>query len=439
MTQIAFLTLFLGLTLGSQPVELNVTGPVAAVEILLDGAPVARFDGPPWKGQIDFGQALLPHELVARALDEKGAEISRVRQWVNLPRPQAEVEILFEQGEEGRRVAGRLIWRSLTGESPAALAVTFDGEPLIPDSEGRIVLPAHDLETAHVLSVEARFSDFLVVRKDVAFGGELGDEVSTELTAVPIRLRPGQKLPPPEQMRGWFLSGGTPLTVAAVEEGPAELFVIRDLATSDALESLDRLGRSRSSFDEAKNPEFRRFFLMLGKEDTVHFIWPVPRSVSGDSGPVKLFPTSRPLGAQDGGLFWFLSRALPNVDDPGKQRLADAVAVGGLKALYGNRRRAVLLLLGKRPNDLSLSDPGRVRGYLEAIRVPLFVWTMDGAAAARVWGESVEVSSNSKMRKAFTRLEKELATQRIIWLDGRHLPQSIELSAAAAAVLEAVR
>ncbi|HSN88583.1 MAG TPA: hypothetical protein VL025_17610, partial [Thermoanaerobaculia bacterium] len=89
MTQIAFLTLFFGLTLGSQPVELTVTGPVAAVEILLDGAPVARFDGPPWSGRIDFGQALLPHELVARALDDQGTEVSRVRQWVNLPRSHA--------------------------------------------------------------------------------------------------------------------------------------------------------------------------------------------------------------------------------------------------------------------------------------------------------------------------------------------------------------
>jgi hypothetical protein len=426
MTQIAFLTLFLGLTLGSQPVELNVTGPVAAVELLLDGAPVARFDGPPWKGQIDFGQALLPHELVARALDETGTEISRVRQWVNLPRPHAEMEILFEHGEGGRRVAGRLIWRSLTGESPSALAVTFDGKPLIPDAEGRFVLPPHGLETAHVLSVEARFSGSLVARKDVAFGGELGDEVSTELTAVPVRLRPGEKLPPPERMRGWFLSGGKPLPVAAVEEGPAELFVVRDFAAVDALPRLDSGGGSR-------------FFLRLGEEDIVRFVLPVARVVSGSGLPSELFDMSRDLGAKDGGLLWFLNRFLPQVDDPGKQRLADAVAVGGLQALYGNRRRAVLLVLADRPTDLSRSNPALVRRYLESIRVPLFVWTLGDPASAGAWGEGVKVSSTAKMRKAFARLEKELATQRIIWLDGRHLPQSIELSAAAAAVLEPVR
>lgn len=441
MTQIAFLTLFLGLTLGPQPVELTVTGPVAAVEILLDGAPVARLGGPPWSGRIDFGPALLPHELVARALDEQGTEISRARQWVNLPRPPAEVEILFEQGAEGHRVAARLTWQSLTGESPSALAVTFDGKPLVPDAQGRIALPAYAPATAHVLSAELRFSGSLLARKDVAFGGELGDEVATELTAVPVHLRPGQKLPPPERMRGWFLSGGKPLTVAAVEEGPAQLFVVRDLTTGDALRKLDAGGKSRSVLSEAqRDAEYRRFLLMLGKEDTVRFVWPVARSVSGAGLPAELFDMSRDFGAEDGGLLWFLARSLPRVDNPWKQRLADAVAVGGLQALYGNRRRAVLLVLGQSPTDVSRSDPALVRRYLESIRVPLFVWTLgDPAVAGAAWAGGMEVSSIGKMRKAFTRLEKDLAAQRIVWLDGRHLPQSIELSPAAALVLNPVR
>ncbi|HSN88582.1 MAG TPA: hypothetical protein VL025_17605 [Thermoanaerobaculia bacterium] len=440
MTQIAFLTLFLGLTLGPQPMELTVTGPVAVVEILLDGAPVARFEEPPWSGRIDFGPALLPHELVARALDDQGTEISRVRQWVNLPRAPAEVEILFEQAPGGRRVAGQLIWRSRTGENPSAMAVTFDGEPLIPDAQGRIVLPPHDPETVHVLSAELRFSGSLVARKDVAFGGELGDEVSTELTAVPVRLRKGQRLPPPEQMRGWFLSGGRPLPVAAVEEGPAELFVVRDLTAWEELRNLETEGKSRSVLSEVqRNPQYRRFLLMLGKEDTVRFVWPVARSVTSAGLPAELFDMSRDLGSGDGGLLWFLSHLLPRVDNPGKQRLTDAVAVGGLQALYGNRRRAVLLVLGERPVDVSRSDPALVRRYLESIRVPFFVWTLgDPAVSGAAWGGGTEVSSLVKMRKAFARLEKDLEAQRIVWLNGRHLPQSIELSPAVAAVLAPV-
>jgi hypothetical protein len=43
------------------------------------------------------------------------------------------------------------------------------------------------------------------------------------------------------------------------------------------------------------------------------------------------------------------------------------------------------------------------------------------------------------MRKAFDHVEEELESQRIVWIDGRHLPQTIETSGEAAAVLELVR
>jgi hypothetical protein len=105
MAQIAFLTLFLGLTLGPQPIEVTVTGPVATIELRLDGAPAGLIAGPPWSGRIDFGQSLLPHELTARALDAQGQEIGRVQQWVNLPRSPAEVDVFLENGPAGRPVA----------------------------------------------------------------------------------------------------------------------------------------------------------------------------------------------------------------------------------------------------------------------------------------------------------------------------------------------
>src|ERR1044071_8929978 len=40
MVQIAFVTLLLGLVTGAQPVEVSVSGPVAAVELRLDGVAV---------------------------------------------------------------------------------------------------------------------------------------------------------------------------------------------------------------------------------------------------------------------------------------------------------------------------------------------------------------------------------------------------------------
>src|SRR6185436_1287352 len=215
MAQIAFLTLFLGLAAGSLPVELTVTGPVATVELLLDGAPAGRIVGPPWKGEIDLGPALAPHDLIARALDAQGNEIARVQQWLNLPRPPAEVDILLENGPAGRPAAARLTWQTVTGESPLAVAVTFDDKPLAVGADGRIRLPAWEPETSHVLTAVLRFSDALTARRDVVFGGRYGDQVATELTAVPVRVLPGKELPPPERMEGWFQAGGRPLRVAA--------------------------------------------------------------------------------------------------------------------------------------------------------------------------------------------------------------------------------
>lgn len=447
MAQIAFLTLFLGLTLGSQPIELTVTGPAAAVELLLDGAPAGRIAGPPWKGQIDFGASLLPHELVARALDSQGNEIGRVSQWVNLPRPPAEVDILLESGADGRPVAARLTWQSLTGESPSAVEVSFDDKPLVVGPDGRVKLPAWDPETSHVLSAELRFSGAFTARRDVAFGGRWGDQVSMELTAVPVRLRPGKKLPPPEGMQGWFVAGGRPVPVAAVEEdGPAELLVVRDPAAQPAFQkalsgAVSGAGKPRSVLDPAVElGEYRRYHMTLGKDDAVRFIVPTARAVPGSSLPAELFNTSRGFSADEGGLLWFLGRFVVPAGPSGPQRLSDAVAVAGLQTLVANHRRAVLLVLSETPQDASRSQPAMVRRYLEAIRVPLAVWTVGEVTAPEVapWGGAEEVSSFSRLRKAFNRLEKELESQAIVWIGGRHLPQSIGISADAAAVLELV-
>lgn len=132
---IAFLTLFLGLVSGRVPVELAATGAPAtpvilAVELLLDGTPAGRLAGPPFAGQVDFGKDLLPHHLVARGLDERGEEVARAEQWVNVPRPPAEVEAVPQPGPDGRTASVRLAFQSLTRETPVKVSATFDGSPL---------------------------------------------------------------------------------------------------------------------------------------------------------------------------------------------------------------------------------------------------------------------------------------------------------------------
>jgi hypothetical protein len=55
------------------------------------------------------------------------------------------------------------------------------------------------------------------------------------------------------------------------------------------------------------------------------------------------------------------------------------------------------------------------------------------------WGEVEDVSTYSKLQSALERLEENLQSQRIVWVEGGHFPAAVTLSPAAAEVLEPVR
>ena len=437
---IVFVTLLLGLISGPIPIQVTVEGPVAAVEYVLDGTVVGKAEYPPWSAKVDFGPELQPRELVARALDKDGNEIARATQWVNLPRPPAEVEIVLEGDAAGRPKAARLSWQSLISAQPVTLSVTLNGKPLLVREDRRVLLPAYDPKATQILTAEVAFAPGVVARKDVVFGGEWGSAVSTELTAVPVRVPEKAAPPTPESLQGRLTSGGRPLSVAAVDDGPGKILAVRVPGTTEAYQSLvpPRVKRVDKEFlTLGDDPNFRRNEMRFGPEDTVRLLFP-KASVHRDSGiPTELFDTSRELTHEDGGLFWFLTRMAPVKGTPGDQRIADAVAVAGIQAVTGNYRRAVVLVLGSDLRDTSRYDPAAVRRYLESIRVPLFVWSLEkpknnpGLAA---WGEVEDVSSMHKLYKAYNRLKGELESQRIVWVEGRHLPQSIHLSPGTAPV-----
>ena len=65
-------SLFLGLVSGPQVVEVAVAERVATVELRLDGRAVGRLAGPPWRAEVDFGDALATHRLEAVARSRTG-------------------------------------------------------------------------------------------------------------------------------------------------------------------------------------------------------------------------------------------------------------------------------------------------------------------------------------------------------------------------------
>jgi hypothetical protein len=406
------------LVVGVVPVRLLVDGPVASVELVLDGRAVEAVSGPEWSGRVDLGTSIAPHELVARGLGKDREELVRARQWLNLPRPPAEVEILLERDAKGLATGAALSWESLTGEQPKSVRASFNGKSLSVSKDHSVRIPNHDPEEAQLLTVELEFRNAVRARKDLVFGGRAGEQAESELTAVPIHVRGGDKTPTPAMLQGLLRTGERPLDVAAVEEGAGILLVVRDSVARG-------LGRYR--FEGSL--QMLRLDMLLDRHSTVRFVWPRPAAFSGSGLPVELFPVSREL---DGGLRWVLTRVFNPEPEPRSPRFTDAVAVAGLNGYGAFRRRAVLLVLSPEDHDTSQYSPGMVRRFLASLRVPLFVWSLGPplgpVGCAWTWTEAVDVSSEDALQAEFAKIKLELEAQRIVWVAGKVLPQDVELS-----------
>ena len=111
-----------------------------------------------------------------------------------------------------------------------------------------------------------------------------------------------------------------------------------------------------------------------------------------------------------------------------------------------------MLVVGDRPVDGSRFRLPAVRRYLSQLKVPLQVWRVrEGPADVykprRVapdagdppptledaeLGPVFEVASIKQLRAALLALRHELDAQRIVWVEGHHLPQQVELGSRAA-------
>jgi hypothetical protein len=151
------------------------------------------------------------------------------------------------------------------------------------------------------------------------------------------------------------------------------------------------------------------------------------------------FPRSFPAYLGNG-----LLHALADVFPPGDgltcPRVADAATAAGLLAASWSHPRAVVVVLTGNP-DASVLSAAQARSYLADLGVPVAVWTAAAAApegAAR-WGGGRQVKTLADVRAAVKELEAAVREQRIVWVDGAHLPQSIFVTAAAPAGVAVAR
>jgi hypothetical protein len=427
---ISFVTLLLGIVVGARPIEVQAGPAVAAVEFRLDGRLLVVLGAPPWKTNVDFG-APMPHELVAVARDARGAEIGRAVQLFNLPRSMAEATLTLLPGTGGRGRAARLAWASALSAKPDRVELTMDGRPLEPGDLERIVLPDFRPADVHVLRAVLDFKEGTTATTELLVGGlrrkasngpeSLRESTQAELTAVPVVFR--GRPPKESEMEGWFLADGQSVRVEAVEESPGDIVVVKD---EKAGSWLAQLGSGLANVDVLRSEG--RYWVWsgypLGKGQRLRFCWPgILRP--GDAAPgYDVFLCSPDYEAP-----LYIIRLLVDVEPPefeGPPRIADAVAVAALSAAAGNRPRAVALLVAG-PRDESEMPVEWVRGYLRALRVPLFVWAKNKKIAS-TWGKVDVLTSVRDLDVAMSRLTKAVEHQRIVWLEGRHLPQAISLS-----------
>lgn len=360
---IDLLSLFLGLTVGVQPVEVLTAPEVAAVELFLDGERVAptgsgrRIEEGGVEMEVDFGAELSPHRLEVVALDAEGREIDRLLHDVNLAPGPAEPPT--SMGEPGRtRVA-------LTAEAARCLVGAGGGKARLRmgDAEARVM----------------------------AVDGEGGDLVAVvDPRAVPCLHRLEESV----QARIRYYAERTPTFPVAAAEGEVEPLPVGD-------------------------PRFRLYFLDPRR------LRPARDDDTLRPAPYLLSPGREVRPAE---LALELSRYRPARPGDGGPVSAEAVATAARHAWAGGRRRAVVLVVG--PGSGGGTDAaGRyseveVVRYLERLGVPLHVWRC-GGAGSHGWGDARQVRHPASLIAAADRLLGSLRRQRVVWVEGRHLPGEV--------------
>ncbi len=424
---IEFATLLIGLLAGVREIELVVQEPVTAVEIVLDGRSVARLDSTPWKADVDFGEDLEPHRLVANGFDKNGNLIDSTYQLINYNRPSFDATILLEPLETGEAQTGRVVWRGALNDPPISIELEFDSRPLAADSNGRFLLPLHDPDEIHVLEAVVYFDRQHLAAATLTFGGIYGDQLTSALTAVPLKSPTDQPWSA-DQIRGWIVTEGQSTEIFKVAAGPGLLVVVRGV-------HIDSIRRGAQS---SLNPAYPTASPHQLSYD-ISAISPLP--LKGHEGTFRLTDLGKVIPQE--GLRPVLLRYRPLVPRRGAdgrylqkrgQKLWDALAVAGTRASSSGRPRAAVLMLDSDKRDQSDLDPLDAIEYLERVHVPLFIWGRDRQAfemyavaenLARVYVGSTAID------RLCIDIATEIASQTIVWLQGEFIPSELSLSSAA--------
>ena len=419
---IEFVTLLLGLVIGPHEVEVAVGPEAQVVRWVLDGETVQSQTEPPWKTTINFGAQLRPRRLAAVAYDAKGVPLGHTEQLINYIRSNHEVAVVLELGaaDDGsaKKVPrrGRVIAKGVLGYQPKSYLLRFDGQELTVDS-GRFELPPYDTERPHAIEAEVTFSDGVIAKAETTFGGGMGEEVTSALSAVAVTSRKGRPWSA-EQVKGWVRRDGEPLPVFQTKAEDGQVVVVRDPSLSMAV--LRNLPFPAGS--ERRSQGNRNYHLSA--------VSPIP---IGE--PANTFRESA-VGMVKSNLGLLTALVLPAENygfQPvvgGRSDIWGALAIAGRAAASSNMPRVVILLLGDKTPEASL-PPEVILDYLESIQVPVLIWSISRKSlkAIGLHKHPDAFFGPTGLGTVVDRASIWLDSQTIVWIEGEHLPTEVELVA----------
>ncbi|HEX7139978.1 MAG TPA: hypothetical protein VF219_19150 [Vicinamibacterales bacterium] len=409
MSQLVFLTFFLGLVSGRQTVALNAGPSIRSVSIVLDGQQVASLSDSPFQTTIDLGPRLAPRDLVAIGFDATGHEVARASQILNVPHPAAEATILI--ANENGKPAAEVRWMHKDHEQPSVVLLTVDDSPLPLDKANRATLPQLDPAAPHVIEAEVRFPSGDVARHALTVSGDVySGSIDSELTAIVVR---GSA--PQEPTGSCFSSGGRDLRVSAVEKSRAVVILVKD---PDSMPVMRAFARDFQGPAWPQSPTARTFAL-LDENTSINILWPAMEIRKREDNPtIEVYPATHEIDTKRMGVLSTLTLQNRLIPHSAPRTYAGAVAVAGLMAAEQGTRRAVVLLLESKQKDESTRQPPVVRDYLRSIGVPLHVWSLGPATKEQraAWGEIENVETPPQLLAAVSRLRRDLFEQSVVWL-----------------------
>ncbi len=343
----------------------------------------------------------------------------------------------------GFRTFQRLVWSSVDAVRPETARVFLDEAEIESIDPQGFALPRYDVADPHLLQAEVQLGD-TTARAQAVVGGGPGSTVSQGLTALPLYLEEGGKLPDAARMEGWIEARGEPVRVVAVERPGADLVMIQDLAWY----LQKRLKGARNEWLKTRVTTRRRP-TGLKSRDIFRLLFPIPQTAAATIRSLQ-FPMSPNLwtgqliethaqGAVDRqtadaipqGLMVGIPVNGERKLDSSNQHLTDSVAVGALAAAQGQRARVLLLIAGSDEQDHSRYSPEQVRSYLARLNVPLRIWSPEPEKMAGGWGEVEGIATRNRLERAMRGLRSFLDRQIVVWVEGSHLPHQLQLTAAA--------